>query len=250
MAGDDGENMREVNGMMVVDELLRDRGIIKADEVWVHGMWTFSKWRRCYQAIRAGKRLVRMTHGSLSPIYLERQSRIKKRLVAPIERWLFRHAERVVVTGEWEARWCRDWGIRNRIEIIDLKKFFTFKSPVMNEGTRHVLYLGRIHPLKGIEYLRRAVEGLEGIELKIEDKAFGDEKEKLWEWCDILVLPSMSENFGLVVAEARARGKRVIVSDGAPAWSDMPKEAGVYLRGFVAASEAEKVMMLRKALRQ
>lgn len=37
---------REVNGMAVVDALLRQHGRIAADEVWVHGMWTAGKWWR------------------------------------------------------------------------------------------------------------------------------------------------------------------------------------------------------------
>jgi glycosyltransferase involved in cell wall biosynthesis len=45
--------------------------------------------------------------------------------------------------------------------------------------------------------------------------------EKVWDWCDVLVLPTLSENFGRVVAEALERGKRVITTDGAPAWESL-----------------------------
>ena len=58
------------------------------------------------------------------------------------------------------------------------------------------------------------------MELKIVSTAFGEELEKVWEWCDVLVLPTLSENFGLVVAEALERGKRVITTDGAPVWGE------------------------------
>ena len=57
-----------------------------------------------------------------------------------------------------------------------------------------------------------------GIRVKIISSAFGEELEKVWDWCDVLVLPTLSDNFGLVVAEALERGKRVITTDGAPAW--------------------------------
>ena len=55
---------------------------------------------------------------------------------------------------------------------------------------------------------------------RMESNVFGEEKERVWAWCDVLVLPTLSENFGLVVAEALERGKRVITTDGAPAWGE------------------------------
>ena len=58
------------------------------------------------------------------------------------------------------------------------------------------------------------------LQLKVVSNAFGDELEKVWDWCDVLVLPTLSDNFGLVIAEALERGKRVITTDGAPAWGD------------------------------
>ena len=94
------------------------------DEVWVHGMWLPRVWGACRMALRTGKRLVRMTHGSLSPIYLERQSKWKKRLVSPIERHYFAKCDRVVVTGDWEEEWCRKWGLKGPFEMVDLKVFF------------------------------------------------------------------------------------------------------------------------------
>ena len=122
--------VQEANGMRVAEELLRANGVIPPDEVWVHGMWTPRVWKECLCALRAGRPLVRMTHGSLSPIYLERQSKWKKRLVSPIERALFARTARVVVTGPWEEEWCRRWGIKCPIQIVNLKKFFNFPQPL------------------------------------------------------------------------------------------------------------------------
>ena len=125
----------------------------------------------------------------------------------------------------------------------------------------NVLYLGRRHPLKGVGYLEAAVMQLQNstrstrstrlkIELKIVSNAFGEELEKVWEWCDVLVLPTLSENFGLVVAEALERGKRVITTDGAPAWGDGNDYGGhlVYLKGFRDGSEKERIKLLKDAL--
>ena len=58
------------------------------------------------------------------------------------------------------------------------------------------------------------------VEFRAVSNAFGEELEKVWDWCDVLVLPTLSDNFGLVIAEALERGKCVITTDGAPAWQD------------------------------
>ncbi len=279
--------VQEANGMRVAEELLRANGVIPPDEVWVHGMWTPRVWKECLGALRAGRPLVRMTHGSLSPIYLERQSKWKKRLVSPIERALFARTARVVVTGPWEEEWCRRWGIKCPIQTVDLKHFFNFpqpprglspqktggqtpqeawgqspkeargQSPQVYGDRPHkeargqsprlkVLYLGRIHPLKGVDVLKEAVEGLD-VDLRVESEVFGEEKERALEWCDVLVLPSMSENFGFVVAEALMHGKRAVATDGAPAWEN--QEGVAYVRGYRDASHGEQVRLLREALK-
>ena len=263
--------------MVVVDQLLRKHRIIREDEVWVHGMWTPDKWRKCIVARIKGKKLVRMTHGSLSPIYLEKQGKWKKKFVVPIERWIFRHTDRVVVTCAAEKDWCQQWGLKNEFEILDLKKYFNLgvgsRPRRTADGSIHVLYLGRRHPLKGVEFLERAVReiglGLRSmstvdVELRIVSDHFGEELERDWAWCDVLVLPTLSENFGLVVAEALERGKKVITTDGAPAWgegemfecsewSNVRMGYGgrlVYLKGYRDGTDEERVELLKEALRR
>lgn len=45
----------------------------------------------------------------------------------------------------------------------------------------------------------------------------GKEKEAAFDRCDVVCLPALSENFGIVVAEALARGKIVLTTDLAAA---------------------------------
>ena len=251
---------REDGGRILPAEAVTLADLDGVDEVWVHGMWLPKEWRACRLALEAGKKLVRMTHGSLSPVYLERQGKWKKRLVAPIERRLFAKCDRVVVTGPWEEAWCRAWGIKGRVEMVDVKRFFRLgeKRAVCVHRCLQVMYLGMRHPLKGVGYLERAVAELNraigqsdnrSIELRIVSDAVGAAKEAAWAWCDVLCLPTLSENFGLVVAEALERGKRVITTDGAPAWEDWSGDGRlVYLKGYRDGDDETRVRLLKEAL--
>jgi glycosyltransferase involved in cell wall biosynthesis len=123
--------------------------------------------------------------------------------------------------------------------------------------------------LKGVEFLESAVAELNSSThplstpplLKIVSNAFGEELEKVWEWCDVLVLPTLSETFGLVVAEALERGKRVITTDGAPVWGEGLDVRGqgsgvsvgyggrlLYLNGYRDGSDEKRVELLKKAI--
>ena len=210
------------------------------DEVWVHSAWLPMALLSCMWALKSGKRFVRMSHANYDPVRLAYHG-WKKWLVGPIERYFLRRADRIVATCEAEKGWIFKYEPRvKKVEVTDIKRFFSLEFRVSSlesgsgncelrvescelRGERralHLLYLGRRHPLKGLEFLEEAVKEVEGCELRIVSNAFGEEKEKVWEWCDVMVLPTLSENFGLVVAEALGRGKRVITTDGAPAWGE------------------------------
>jgi glycosyltransferase involved in cell wall biosynthesis len=107
--------------------------------------------------------------------------------------------------------------------------------------------LSRIHPKKGIELLIDAVAQIknalagykfiiagEGDEVYINNLkdriqkmsvtmlfefiggVYGDKKWELFQHADIFVLPTYSENFGIVIAEALASGSPVITTKGTP----------------------------------
>lgn len=116
-----------------------------------------------------------------------------------------------------------------------------------------LLFLGRIHPVKGVDLLIRAWAAIQdkftnwdihiagpdnggyleqvirlASELKLKRIVFsgalyGDEKWQAYGNADIYVLPTFSENFGMTVAEALATGTPVIVTKGAP-WSGVEIE--------------------------
>ena len=115
----------EQGGAEVVDlnHEIHEKGV---EEVWVHGMWLPKEWLTCWRALKEGKRLVRMTHGSLSPVYLRCQSPFKKWLVGPIERFCLRRAKTLVATCEAEKGWIQSYlGPQcPPVIVTDIKRFF------------------------------------------------------------------------------------------------------------------------------
>ena len=251
IAGEQGAEIVDARGFGKIKDLA------KYEEVWVHSCWLPMTLKACRRVVKAKRPLIRMTHANLDPVRL-RYHGWKKWLVGPIERYWLRKADRIVATCDAEKEWIEAYlGKRcPLVEVSDIKRFFKMIKqvrPILSfcEGrSLHLLYLGRRHPLKGLEYLEQAVKGIEGVELRIVSNAFGDEKEKVWDWCDVLVLPTLSENFGLVVAEALERGKRVITTDGAPVWEDLTEAQGIYLKGFRDGSDETRVKLLKDALTQ
>ena len=98
----------------------------ECEEVWIHGMWLPKEWQACKRVLKSKKKLVRMTHGSLSPIYLRRQGKWKKRLAGPIERFFLRRADCIVATCATEKEWIEAYlGNRHpKIEVTDIRRFF------------------------------------------------------------------------------------------------------------------------------
>lgn len=135
------------------------------------------------------------------------------------------------------------------------------KLDVLQEQRRdnelRLLYLGRLHPIKGIENLLRAMASLKGkarlsicgdgdaayqnqleslareLELngsvKFHGKVDGAEKEQQFREADLCVVPSFKENFCIVVAEALARELPVIASHGTPWQRLVEKECGLWV---------------------
>ena len=254
-------------------QLTNEVGVIerteKVDRVHIHGTWLPVLWKVAKLAKKKGAELIVRPCGNYDPIRIRRGAikRLKKWLVGPFEHAVLNRADFVQCTCAAEAEWVKAYHPKARIQMTDLKRFFDLgvdgSRSRTEDGSLHVLYLGRRHPLKGVNYLEQAVEELKNhphsnlnwqLELHCVSNHFGAELEKDWGWCDVLCLPTLSENFGLVVAEALERGKYVITTDGAPAWdpdanSSTPTPNNyTYIRGYRDGTDEERVRLLKEAL--
>lgn len=158
------------------------------------------------------------------------------------------------VTSEQEARDSRARISNAETTIIPNGIEFPVTLPARSwlpDGKLRLLYIGRLHPKKGIENLLRAIKLLEDKtislticgsgdtvyllsmrqlvhELGLEQSVGllghvgGEEKIKAFMQSDVCIVPSFTENFGMVVAEALAHGVPVIASKGTP-WAELDK---------------------------
>ena len=191
--------------------------------------------------------------GSLYRSAIKGSSALKKYLFNHL--FLFsdlNHASVIQATCKEEMEEIRALGIKTPIAIIPNSVPIPDKLPVYGYPSKlRIGFLGRINPIKNLDGLLRAwkISDLdEEGELYIVGKAqlekekeyekqlhaleselclknviwtgakYGDEKDDLLRSFSYLVLPSHSENFGMVVPEALLQGVPVVASKGTP-WS-------------------------------
>jgi glycosyltransferase involved in cell wall biosynthesis len=158
-------------------------------------------------------------------------------------------------TAQLEADNIRKIGFKNPIAVIpngiEIPEV-QLQGRKNRQGKRTLLFLSRIHYKKGIELLIEAwsrldkslrndwhiniagngeeayVASLQQLiksknletEITIIGPRFGSDKVKEYQQADLFVLPTYSENFGIVIAEALAYGVPVITTKGSP-WEEL-----------------------------
>ena len=233
-----------------------------ADVVHVHSDWTFPVWWGCHAAHEIGRPVVMSPHGCLDPVRLA-HSAWKKQLAGWLDIRCLRSADVIHATSDAEREWiARYVGGTPRIEVIpvgvDLPRAMPPAARATASRDRRVLFLGRLHPLKGLDMLlpawkaatravslgsqwRLVIAGPDevgtratleriGRELELGNVTFlgpvdGEEKAMLLAEADLVVLPSRSENFGIVVAEALAAGVPVVTTKATP-WEEIAGDCG------------------------
>lgn len=212
-----------------------------------NGLWGVTNIIAARCAARAQIPLVISPHGMLEP-WAMGYRRWRKRLAMALgQRAMLESAALFIVTSESEAQSVRRAGLRQPIAIVPLGIFLPTQRAAhsMVAPMRRMLFLSRIHPKKGLELLIEAwsrvrrpgwkivVAGpdegghqaqlqrlleLRGVAADFEfvGEVSGRSKEQLFQAADLFILPTHSENFGLVVAEAMSYELPVLTTQGTP----------------------------------
>ena len=215
--------------------------------VHINGIWTPQNWGFQKVAQELGIKVVLSPHGMLEPWILAHNPWKKKIGLFLYQNKAIRNADHLHATAPMEKDSIRNLGFTNDITIIpngiDLSEIRMKKK---SYGSKKVVFLSRIHPKKGIELLLEAwrIADTKGWSLEIAGNGdagyiqilsqsasdisnvhfvgakYGEEKWNFLRSADLLILPTHSENFGIVVAESLAVGVPVITTKGTP-WEDL-----------------------------
>lgn len=236
-------------------ELKKKLHQLEVDVFHGHALWDLSIHQMAVIARKKKIPYIISIHGMLEPWSLQ-QSSLKKNLAM----FFYQHkdlikADCIHATAMIEVKNIRKLGYKKPIAMIsngiDLSKY-PLKEYSVKKKIKKILFLSRIHPKKGIEHLINSWEKLDITirqnwevevagngesnyieqlnelikkkslqnEIRIVGPKFGKDKTTIYHSADLFVLPTYSENFGIVIAEALASGVPVITTKGTP-WEEL-----------------------------
>ena len=162
-------------------------------------------------------------------------------------------ADMLHATSLKEFNEIRRFGLKQPVAIIP--NGINIPALSGNHGKKNIkrlFFLGRIHPVKGVDNLLQAWSRIENDfsdweliivgpdsvgyldrlkrltallkikRVRFKGELYGAEKQNEFLQSDLFILPSYTENFGMVAAEALAYGIPVIATKGTP-WQDLEK---------------------------
>jgi glycosyltransferase involved in cell wall biosynthesis len=263
----------------------RLRELVRSTDVaHVHALWEEIQHRLAREASREGVPYVVQPHGMLDPWSLSQKPLRKRVYMALRARRNLEQASAIHVTADAERDSIRPLNLRPPVILeslgVDLREFdempakgwLRARFPMI--GSRPiVLFLGRLHPKKGLDLLLPAFgtadtggavlllagpaesdDYLLSLRKQIEacglnDRVFltgmlhGRERLMAYADADLFVLPSHQENFGIAVIEAAAAGCPVLISDQVNIWRAIEEgEAGA----VITLQSAELVSALER----
>ncbi len=264
----DGFNSKEIEKFIIKEQV---------DVVQLQSIWSLDYHKLAKICRKHHIPYLITPRGMLEPWSLSQKKWKKNLAMFLYQRRDLNHASCIYTTSELEAQNVYKLGIKIPRSVIP-NGIETDAYPCRLNSTsvkKQILFLSRIHEKKGIELLIDAWNKIGGdypywnvkivgngdkeyinqLKTKVANlnlsrcieilpPVFGQEKIELYQSSALFVLPSYSENFGMVVAEALSCGVPVITSEYTP-WDFLNKEkAGWYIK----LSIEDMTSALREAL--
>ena len=243
-------------GLMLISpemkKLLKEE-IRDFDVIHMHNFRSYQNVVAHHYAKKYGVPYILQAHGSVLPFF--QKQRLKKLYDWVWGYRILKDASKVIALTKTEAEQYKKMGVgEDKIEIvpngIDLSEYENLpkrgefrRKYLIGDDKKIILYLGRIHKIKGLDLLVKAFANLlrkldnvklvivgpddgflSALKRQIKDLKIGDrilftgplydgDKLKVYVDADVFVLPSVYETFPVTVLEAWASGTPVIVTD-------------------------------------
>jgi glycosyltransferase involved in cell wall biosynthesis len=261
-----GWGIRKIGNSPAMKQWLNQQAQLhKVSIIHNHSLWMMPNVYPGQVAQQYGIPYIVSPRGTLSEWAMQSGSWIKKVFWPLIQKPALTSVTCFHATAESEYEDIRRMGFKQPVAIIpngiDIPDF----PPKKIQNSRTLLFLGRIHPVKGLDmllpawktiqnrfpdwrlqivgpdnggYLVKMQQLAEKLELKrveFSGALHGLEKWQAYRNADLFILPTYSENFGMSVAEALAAGTPAIVTKGAP-WAGLEKQhAGWWIETHIDA---------------
>jgi glycosyltransferase involved in cell wall biosynthesis len=243
--------LRLIGFRLKIGELLDE---LNPDIIHINGIWELPNTIIQNSAQKRKIPVIISPHGMLEPWILRRNPRKKNLALSLYQRQSIAKATCLHATAASEFDNIRKLGFRTDMAIIENGiKTDDIQLKESWKRTGAILFLSRVNPKKGLENLidaigrlknvfksykiiiagegepeyietlkKRAANNQTGHQFVFCGGIYGKTKWDLYRQADVFVLPTHSENFGIVIAEALACGTPVITTTGAP-WHDLTK---------------------------
>lgn len=220
------------------------------DVIHLHGIWSPLLAIAAFIAQNRDIPVAISPHGCLEPWALEHRKLKKQIALMVYQARILRKTPMLFATAKKELESIRNLCLPNPVAVLPNGVDLTLGRYERPKGMpRRILFLSRIHPKKGIKDLILAWKMVRQPNWKViiagpdedghtaelisltqslglaSDFEFpglvaGEAKEIYFSESDLFVLPTYSENFGIAIAEALARGLPVITTIEAP-WENL-----------------------------